>query len=67
MNHSYVPVAGGVSLIVVVTWPSVGGVTGWYGPVVPSTPVVGCGGALPRLWELGVSLELSGGLVIVGG
>jgi hypothetical protein len=56
---------GGVSAIVVVLV-SVG-VTGSYGPAVPSTPVVGCGGAWPLAALDGVSVWDDGGLVMSGG
>ncbi len=60
-----VVVAGGVSAIVVVLV-SVG-VTGLYGPAVPSTPVVGWGGAWPEAPVEGASFFESGGWVMSGG
>jgi len=55
-------VVGGVSGSVVVDG-CAGGVAGSYGPAVPSTPVVGCGGACPE----GVALSLCGGFETAGG
>ena len=64
-RRAYVFVAGGLSGIVVVDDPV--GVTGSYGPVVPSTPVVGCGEGSPRPCPAGVSLLVAGAFVIVDG
>lgn len=57
---------GGVSGNVVVEG-VVGGVTGSYGPAVPSTPVVGCGGASPPPCSAGTAVALCGGLETSGG
>lgn len=61
-----VVVTGGVSGIVVVSGFG-GGVTGSYGPAVPSTPVVGCGGAWPMPCAAGVSLFFCAGCIMSGG
>lgn len=57
--------AGGVSEIVVVVAGC--GSTALYGPVVPSTPVVGSGVAWVIPCPEGVSLFVVAGSVIVGG
>lgn len=61
-----VPVAGGVSAMVVVCG-CAGGVTGSYGAAVPSAPVEGSGGASPPPWAEGVCDELWAGWVMAGG
>ena len=58
-------VVGGVSGMVVVLV-SVGE-TGSYGPAVPSTPVLGSGGAWPVAPPDGVAVSVAGGWVMSGG
>lgn len=60
-----VVVTGGLSGIVVVCG-FAGGVTGWYGAAVPSTPLDGCGGGCtPRAG--GDCVAVCGGCVMAGG